>query len=116
MDASLLASCVLVGILAAGLIWWFVKQHLPAMVTPFARLPKEMQERITRQKLCWRAAALAVFALAAAALLSGLPRGLTLLCVSMGFFCQYRVFSLRRRYPMRAAPPVAFSEERRGRA
>ena len=103
MDASLLASCALLGILAVGMGWWFVKRCLPAMVMPFVRLSEEMQERISRQKFCWRVAALAVFALAAATLFGGLPRGVTFLCVCMGFFCQYRVFCLRRRYPMRSA-------------
>ncbi|MDR0239407.1 MAG: hypothetical protein LBI88_04145 [Deltaproteobacteria bacterium] len=106
MDASLLASCALLGTLAAGMGWWFVKKRLPAMVMPFALLSEEMQERVARQKFCWRAAALAVFVTAAAALFSGLPRGVTLVSVCMGFFCQYKVFCLRRRYPMSAAPGV----------
>jgi hypothetical protein len=82
----------------------FVKKRLPDMVTPFARLPGEAQERIARLKLRWRGAALAVFVLAAATLFSGLPRGMTVLCVCAGFFCQYKVLCLRRRYPMRSAP------------
>jgi hypothetical protein len=106
MDASLLTSCALVGILAAGMGCWFVKKRLPVVVMPFARLPEETQERVARQKLCWRGTALAVFALAAATLFSGLPRGVTVLCVCVGFFCQYRVLCLRRRYPMSAAPGV----------
>ena len=111
MDASpLLASCALLGILAAGMGWWFVKKRLPSMVMPFVRLSEEMQERIARQKLCWRASAVAVFALATATLFGGLPRGVTFLCVCMGFFCQYRVFCLRRRYPMSSASSVFLAE------
>ena len=115
MDASLLTSCALVGILAAGLGCWFVKKRLPAMVMPFALLPEETRERIARRKLCWRGAALAVFALAAATMFSGLPRGVTVLCVCVGFFCQYRVLCLRRRYPMSSAP-ICFSERSLGLA
>jgi len=100
MDASLLMACALVGTLAAGMACWFVKKRLSAVIMPFARLPEEAQERIARSKLCWRGTALAAFVLAAATLFSGLPRGATVLCVCMGFFCQYRVFCLRRRYPM----------------
>jgi len=110
MDASLLTSCIVLGILAAGAICWFVKKRLPVMVMPFVSLPEKTRARIARQKLCWRAAALAVFVLAAATLFSSLPKGVTLLCVSMGFFCQYRVFCLRRRYPM-SPVPGAFSAE-----
>jgi hypothetical protein len=110
MDASLLASCALVGILAAGLGWWFVKTRLPAEVMPFVRLPAKTQQRVAHSKLCWRAAALAVFALAAATFFGGLPRGVVLVCLGMGFFCQYRVFCLRRRYPMSGAPGVFFRE------
>ena len=112
MDAPLLASCALVGILAAGMGWRFAKKSLPARVTPFARLSEAMQERIARRKRYWRGAALAVFALAAATLFSGLPRGVSILCICMGFFCQYKVFSLRRRYPM-SFLPGALSEEGR---
>jgi hypothetical protein len=104
MDASLIASCALAGILAAAAGCWFVKKDLPLAATPFARLPEEMQERIARRKLCWRGTALAAFVLAAAALFCGLPRGVTVLFVCVGFFCQYRVFCLRRRYPMSAVP------------
>ncbi|MDR0466830.1 MAG: hypothetical protein LBH94_05680 [Deltaproteobacteria bacterium] len=71
---------------------------------PFARLPEATQERIAHWKLCWRGTALALFVLAAATLFSGLPRGVTVLCICAGFFCQYRVFCLRRRYPISAAP------------
>ena len=102
MDASLFSSCALVGILAAGMGCWLVKKRLPPLVMPFGLLPEEMRERITRRKLCWRGTALAAFALAAATLFSGLPRGVTVLCVCVGFFCQYKVFCLRRRYPMSA--------------
>lgn len=102
MDASLLTACALVGILASGMGCWFVRKRLPAVIMPFARLPEEAQERIARQKLCWRGTALAAFVLAATTLFIGLPRGVTVLCVCVGFFCQYRVFCLRRRYPMNA--------------
>ena len=106
MEASLLTSCALLGILAAGLGCWFVKKRLPAVSMPLPQLPQEMQERIARRKLCWRGTALAAFMLAVATLCSGLPRGVTVLCVCVGFFCQYRVFSLRRRYPMSSIPNV----------
>ena len=106
MDASLLASCALVGILVVGMGCRFVKKRLPDVVMPFAGLPEEMQERIARRKFCWRGTALALFVLAAVTLFSGLPRGVTLLCVCAGFFCQYRVLCLRRRYPMGSAPGV----------
>jgi uncharacterized membrane protein YczE len=109
-DAALLASCALVGILVVGMGCWFVEKRLPAGIMPFADLPEELRERIARQKLCWRGTALAVFVLAAATLFGGLPRGVPVLCVGVGFFCQYRVFCLRRRYPMSAAPDV-FSEK-----
>jgi hypothetical protein len=86
--------------------WRFVKKRLPAAVMPYARLPEEMQNRIARHKRYWRGSALIVFALAAATLFGGLPRGVTVLCVCVGFFCQYMVFCLRRRYPMMAAPSI----------
>ena len=110
MDASLLASCALMGIIAAGMTCWFVKKRLPVVVMPFASLPAEEREHITRSKIYWRAAALAVFSLAAATLFGGLPRGVTLVCVGAGFFCQYRIFCLRRRYPMSSGPGVFFKE------
>jgi hypothetical protein len=100
MEASQLTACALVGILAAGMGCWFVKKRLPAVIMPFVRLPEAMQERIARRKLCWRGTALAAFVLAAATLFSGLPRGVTVLWICVGFWGQYRVLCLRRRYPM----------------
>jgi hypothetical protein len=110
MNAALFTSCALVGILAVGMGWWFVKRRLPTMIMPFVRLSEEAQARVARRKFYWRGAALAAFILAAVTLFSGLPRGVTLLCVCIGFFSQYKVFCLRRCYPVTFVPSV-FSEE-----
>jgi hypothetical protein len=101
MDAGLLTACFLGATLVAGVVFLFGRRFIPKEGAPFASLSKEMREALLRRKLRLRGLALALFFLAALTMFSALPRGIALaFCVS-GFFCQYKVFCLRRRYPMR---------------
>lgn len=100
MDRAFLSSCLLLLILL-GLCLWSVRSFLiPEQCMPFAGLSKERQADLLKRKFRFRAAALGLFALAALSLFSACPRGLTVLAVVIGFFFQYRVFRLRRRYPV----------------
>ena len=101
MDKGFLSACILLGLIAAGLIYHIVKSRLPAMIMPFASLPKAEQQKVSKQKFSLRCAALAFFALAAILLFTGMPRGSTVLAAALGFFCQFNVFCLRRKYPLR---------------
>ena len=103
MDNGLFTACVLLGTLVAGLLYYFVMSRLPSVVKPYAELPEAEQRRVTQQKFFLRCAALAFFALAVLLLFTGMPRGSTVLTVALGFLCQYNVFRLRRKYPVR--PP-----------
>ena len=101
MDKGFLSACILLGLIAAGLVYHIAKSRLPAMVMPFASLPKAEQQKVAKQKFSLRCAALAFFVLAAVLLFTGMPRGSTVLAAVLGFFCQYNVFCLRRKYPVR---------------
>lgn len=102
MDRGLLTSCILLGTLAALLLYYLIKARLPAMITLYSDLPEEEKQRVTKQKLVFRSASLIFFLLAAVLLLTPLPRGAVLLAVLPGFLCQYQVACLRRKYPIRA--------------
>ena len=99
VDKGFLSACILLGLIAAGLIYHVAKSRLPGMVMPFASLPKAEQQKVAKQKLSLRCAALAFFILAAVLLFTGMPRGSTVLAAVLGFICQYNVFCLRRKYP-----------------
>ena len=103
MDKGVMTASILLGLLAAWLLWHFAKSRLPAVVRPYSELPESEQRRITKQKFSLRCAALAFFGLAVLLLFTGMPRGSTVLAAILGFLCQYNVFRLRRKYPMRAA-------------
>lgn len=102
MDKGLMTAGVLLGLLAAGLLYHFAKSRLPGMVMPYAELPEPEQRRVAGRKLALRCAALAFFFLAASLLFTGMPRGSAVLAAGLGFVCQYNVLRLRRRYPMQA--------------
>ena len=103
MDKGLMTASILLGLVAAVLLYHLAKSRLPAMVRPYAELPESEQQRVTKQKLFLRCAALAFFGLAVILLFTGMPRGSTVLAAVLGFLCQYNVFRLRRKYPIRAA-------------
>ena len=98
-----MTASILLGLLAAGLLYHFARSRLPGMVRPFAELPEHERRRITKQKFSLRCAALAFFALAALLLFTGMPRGGTVFAAVLGFLCQYNVFRLRRKYPVQAS-------------
>ena len=107
MDNGLFAASILLAILAAGLVYYLAKSHLPAMVMTFSELPEAEQGRIAKQKLIFRSSALGCFALAALLLFTGMPRVATILAALAGFAFRYKVLCLRRKYPIRpfASPP-----------
>jgi hypothetical protein len=107
MDTGILTACILGAGVVAGAVFVFGGRVVPAGIAPFAALPGEMQEKILRRKRNFRCLALALFLLAALSMFSFLPRGVSLAFAVSGFFCQYKVFCLRRRYPMHPKPPVA---------
>ena len=99
MDTNILTACLLASLLVVVIAYLFGRPFIPGCVMPFAELPEQEQQRISRQKLCRRGLALTLFALAALTMFSALPRGITLGLTFSGFFCQYSVFCLRRRFP-----------------
>ena len=54
MDRGLLTSCILLGTLAALLLYYLIKARLPAMITLYSDLPEEEKQRVTKQKLVFR--------------------------------------------------------------
>ena len=98
-----MTASILLGLLAAGLLYHFAKSRPPAMVMPYSELSEAEQRRVTKQKFSLRCAALAFFGLAVLLLFTGMPRGSTVLAAILGFLCQYNVFRLRRKYPIRPA-------------
>ena len=111
MDKGFLSACILLGLLAAGLVYYVVKSWLPAMIMPFASLPEAERQKVQKQKFFLRCAALAFFILAAVLLFTGMPRGSTALAAVLGFVCQYNVFCLRRKYPVRDSRLTARPDE-----
>jgi hypothetical protein len=100
MDTGVLAACILgTGVVVAA-FFVFGGRVIPTGVVPFAALSGEMREKILRWKWRFRCLALALFLLAALSMFSSLPRGVPLAFSVSGFFCQYKGFCLRRRYPM----------------
>lgn len=80
---------------------WCARAHLiPKRITPFAQLDAQTRQTVLRRKFRFRAAAVFLFTLAGLSLFSPLPKGVTLSALLGGFYCQYRVFRLRRRYPV----------------
>ena len=107
MDIGLWTACLLGAALVAGIVFLFGRRFLLRDGAPFASLPEEMQEALLRRKLRLRGLSLALFLLAALTMFSLLPRGFSLALTVSGFFCQYKVFCLRRRYPMRPESPAS---------
>ena len=108
MDNGLFTASMLLAVIGAGLLYYLAKSHLPAMVMGFSELPEAEQKRVAKQKLIFRSCALGCFALAGVLLFMGMPRFATIIAVAAGFFFQYKVFCLRRKYPIRpvlSGPP-----------
>ena len=103
MDNGLFTASILLAVIGAGLLYYLAKSHLPAMVMVFSELPEADQKRVSKQKCIFRSCALGCFALAGVLLFTGMPRLATILTAAAGFFFQYKVFCLRRKYPIRPA-------------
>jgi len=100
MDSALVTSVLVMLVLLGCCIYSFRSRLIPECVAPFAQLDAAARQALVRRKRCFRMAALSLFALAALTLFTGFPRGVTLFFACGGFVCQYRVFRLRRRFPM----------------
>ncbi|MDR0338897.1 MAG: hypothetical protein LBH65_01315 [Desulfovibrio sp.] len=110
MDSALIASTLLLFLISGLFAWFFRARLIPGLVMPFDGLNEAARQALLRRKFRFRTAALGLFVLAALTLFTAFPRGVTLLFVLGGFYCQYRVFRLRRRYPMSVGagtPPPA---------
>lgn len=109
MDTALLTALLLLLLLIAVIFCLFGGSLIPDRITPFTRLPEAAQARVLRQKQLLRGSALGLFLLAALAMFTSLPRGVPVGIVLAGFYCQYSVFCLRRRYPV--YPPALGAEK-----
>ena len=99
METSFITALLLGGAALAVWLRLFGKTLRPAMLVPLAELPAETRRKVEQSKVYWRGASV-LFLLAAAGTLSGgYLRGVTLGFTLLGFFCQYRVYCLRRLYP-----------------
>ena len=111
MDTGIVTACLLLGVILVGCLLRIGRRRLvPAAVMPLAALSGEAREKVLRRKTRLRGLALLLFVLAALTMAGALPRGVTLALALAGFFCQYRVFRLKRLYPVRQ---VAASSVRR---
>lgn len=106
MDAPLVyASLLLLLVLGCGL-YFARSMAIPQCVMPMAQLDEQTRQTLVRRKFRLRAVAVVLLTLAAISLFSSMPRAVTLIAALGGFYCQYRVFRLRRRHPMSGAAHI----------